>query len=104
MIAFEKKLCELAKLSRGWDSYDALPVFPAVIDRVREVLERHPASGPRARIVPTSEGGIQLEWSNGNKEVEIEFHPDGSTTFLQCGQIERPGQEVTLMQWVSVIG
>jgi hypothetical protein len=38
--------------------------------------------GPVPRILPVSGGGIQFEWENGKRELEIEFRPDMNIEFL----------------------
>lgn len=60
----------LAVLTPGWDSYGAPAINPRAIARARQWLES-------VAMVPTSEGGVQLEWHSEGHDVEMEFHPDG---------------------------
>jgi len=38
---------------------------------------------PEPKVVPTSSGGIQLEWYLGKRELEIEFTPTGQIEYLR---------------------
>lgn len=62
----------IAALPQNWDSYGARPVDPRAIALAR-IMTIRPAS-----IVPTSGGGIQLEWHEDGLHAEVVIHPDGS--------------------------
>lgn len=61
-----EKIAALAALEEGWDSYGAAPVTQAALDVVRCIA-----------VVPTVNGGVQVEWHANGWEVEIEVDPDG---------------------------
>ncbi|MBV8193882.1 MAG: hypothetical protein JOY64_29445 [Alphaproteobacteria bacterium] len=70
------KLTSLLKLTDGWDSYgarapswDAAMFALAVLDSVMQ------PSTPSPSVVPTSSGGVQLEW-HVNK-MDLEIHVEG---------------------------
>ena len=67
----ELELERLAALPPGWDSYGAKEITPLAIDGCR-------AFANSMSIVPTSEGGIQLEWHALGVDLEIEIAPDGT--------------------------
>lgn len=76
------ELVGLLELPEGWNSYRARRVdFDAVkhaVDLLFNVVDRRT---PRPAIVPTSRGGVQIEW-HGERDVEIEVAPNGSIGFL----------------------
>src|SRR6266511_2295437 len=77
------ELRSLALLETGWDSYGGDPIAPVVADRVARllrVLAREPY--PRPSLVPTTSGGVQLEWYGSVAELSLE--------------VESPIREVTL--------
>ncbi len=77
------ELRSLALLETGWDSYGGDPIAPVVADRVARllrILAREPY--PRPSLVPTTSGGVQLEWYGSVAELSLE--------------VESPIREVTL--------
>ena len=74
-----ERLRELASLPEGWfDGDSGTTPTTAAIAAAREVI---PAlltlDVPRPRIAPTEEGGVEAEWSLGDREVSVTFEPDG---------------------------
>lgn len=75
-------LLELLELPEGWNTYNAQQVEPDVVRQASDVLfgvVEHQV--PRPAIVPTAQGGVQIEW-HGDADVEIEIRPNGSVGFL----------------------
>jgi len=68
-----RKLVELLKLESGWDSYSAKPISPhhveGMFELLCEILEAHT---PPPSVVPTTRGGIQVEWHRNGADLEIE--------------------------------
>jgi hypothetical protein len=68
------KIQELSTLGRGWDGYGAVP-----LDRIplRAAWEFVRSFSPFLRVppalVPTSAGGVVLEWHRAGTDLEIEF-------------------------------
>lgn len=56
----------------GWDTYGAAPLDDRAIDAARVFLQHAWA------VVPTNEGGINLERHHSGLDLEIEFKADGS--------------------------
>ena len=85
----EKRLEELKGFREDWDSYGGLPITPRSTESVRKYLTRLAADTPRALVVPTSQGGVSLEWITDQDHVDsfrwlrdpenlsIEFTPEG---------------------------
>lgn len=74
---------ELASLSEGWDGYDAYPISDAALAVVRAL-----------HVVPTCNGGIQIEWHANGWDVEVEVSKDGIPTGVL---MERDTPEVASM-------
>jgi len=75
---FLEKLCKLAELPKGWDSYGSDPISPSCIQKAIEVLPKLVNENtPMPSIVPCSNGGVQIEWHTRGMDVEIEFTPKG---------------------------
>ena len=57
----------LLDLPENWNSYGALPISGAAIKAAESMS-----------IVPTCNGGVQLEWHINGHDIEIEFAQDGT--------------------------
>jgi hypothetical protein len=81
------QLERLANLEENWDSYGGRPVSPRAVWRSVELIVRILESNADApSIVPTSEGGIQLEWHPTEADLELIIHPDGTVdAYLETG-------------------
>ncbi len=67
-------LIRLLTLPDGWDSYGARSVDPACVKTAIEIaLDIMHDRTPRPTIVPTSSGGVQLEWHTRGIDLEIEI-------------------------------
>lgn len=69
-------LWSLLRLEPGWDSYGASAVEAHAVVAALAFLGRLPLQSAPS-LVPTSRGGIQLEWHTGGVDVEIECLPNG---------------------------
>ena len=77
-------VARLSNLPTNWDSYGSPPITPearAQALRVLTLIEGVPS--PIPQIGPVSGGGLQLEWSNGPRALELEVLPDGTVEFLR---------------------
>lgn len=77
-----ERLDEIAGLEGNWDSYHALPISPEAIDTGRRVLAviamlTEISPNLAAQVVPTVDGGVQMEWHEGGWNAEISIEPDG---------------------------
>ena len=84
-----KRLKELAQLEADWDSYGAEPVSSIALVTAFELLdavkERLSTKGKEALpqfIAPLADGGLQLEWSREQGDIEIEIDPDGDLGYV----------------------
>lgn len=79
----QRKIAELSRLSVNWDTYGSCPIQPAAIERALKILslaDRHGFTAPD--IFPVPGGGIQLEWQNEKRELELEILPDATLEYL----------------------
>lgn len=65
-----EKLESFTRLQEGWDTYGAAPIAALPIALARLLIEP-------PHLVPTSKGGVQLEWHAQGFDIEIEIHPSG---------------------------
>lgn len=68
----QPNLNHLRNLQPGWDNYCAAPITEAAL-KVGEAI-----MNTRAQVVPTSTGGIQIEWHCGGVDIEIVVLSDGT--------------------------
>ena len=75
----ESRLEELQALPAGWLDGDGDSPTSATLYRAREVLGQLIGiyGVPNPRLFATPEGGVQAEWSIGNREISIDFAPEG---------------------------
>jgi hypothetical protein len=67
-----RQLVKFAKMPQGWDSYDAPPIRRDAGLFALEIL--HSIMRPRTpvpQIVPSSVGGVQLEWHQHGIDLEL---------------------------------
>jgi len=77
MRAALARIYELTNLQPNWDSYGGLGVHPsAARHTVRLLAAIFQNDVPPPAIVPTSQGGLQLEWHRGQASLEMEVMPD----------------------------
>ncbi len=87
--AFERML-EFLSLEENWNGYGERPVQEDAVERAVNVLNKICPNGPSPVVVPTAEGGLQLEWSSGGLEIEVEIPPSGPALIFI---LEPSGQE-----------
>lgn len=86
----------LKDLAAGWDHRQGRPPTTAAINSALSYISlvaelNLPALGGPF-IAPMSEGGVQLEWDQGDRHVEIEITPDGVAKWIILkGQNILPG-------------
>jgi hypothetical protein len=78
-----ERISEIAALVDNWDSYGAVPTNPLALRRAQLVAERMLTLPlPAPRLFPVPDGGVQLEWSAGPVELELEIQPGGHVVFV----------------------
>lgn len=77
------RLNELTELPNDWDSYGSPPVKFTNVSIALELLANLSIYNmPKPHVVPISGGGVQFEWADDDKELEIEVRANGSIEFL----------------------
>ncbi len=72
-----ERIGNLSQLPLDWDSYGAARIQPpAVWQAVRLLSEIMANDVPPPSIVPTSDGGLQLEWHQEEADLEMDVRPD----------------------------
>jgi len=71
-------LTRLLALPPNWDSHEGHPVeIVSTVKTIRVLVEVMRAETPIPAFVPTSAGGIQLEWHRAGIDLELEITPSG---------------------------
>lgn len=71
------RLAELAELGPGWDGHGGHePEFSYISQAIEFLSSVMRPTTPTPSIVPTSDGGLQLEWHRAGLDVEILFSPE----------------------------
>jgi hypothetical protein len=79
-----KGIRRLERLEANWDGFGSPEIRPQAIRQARHLLtavEADPAPNPH--IAPVPGGGLQAAWVVDDRELEIEFLPDGSVEYLR---------------------
>lgn len=70
----QSDLMEFARLEPNWDSYGAPRISMDAIGAALETLPELLTTGvPFPHLAPTPRGGIQAEWHQGLRTLEVEF-------------------------------
>lgn len=73
------KIDRLAALVAGWNGPHSRPPAPHALATARELLQFvPPRSIPFMSVVPTNDGGVQLEWHAAGVDVEVGIDPRGA--------------------------
>lgn len=77
-----QRIGQFAKLPNDWDSYGGIVIDERCIDRALEILkylillnDRFNFEVPPPFVAPLSTGGIQIEWEEGDRYLEIGLVP-----------------------------
>lgn len=78
-----KKLEEIADLPENWDGNKSPQLQPAAKETAALLLNKlGDLNMPMPHFAPVSGGGLQLEWQNNKREMELEIMCDGSISYL----------------------
>lgn len=73
------QICDLGLLPPNWNTYGAQPIDPdTAAFAVTLLLNLLSADDPFPSIVPTSRGGILLEWHEGGVDLEVDIRSPSS--------------------------
>lgn len=89
-----ERLNELGALMPGWGGpMTTPPTFAAVYGCLSRLNVFMPHIAVIPSILPTSQGGVQLEWHCGNWDLEVEFDPEGTGEYW--GEDHQDGQQIS---------
>lgn len=84
-----QRLSEFARLTPGWDTYDAQPITMTATSEAQRFLSELAArfagrtnDAEPFFVAPLPYGGVQMEWRQTGHEIEIEIGPDGHIGYL----------------------
>ena len=106
----ERRIDELLEFEENWDSYGAPPISPSAAAAAKSTLQL--AAGQNIlwpSVVPSSDGGVQIEWNLAKVALEIEFRPDGGIGALFVDrttgiEIEKPRLSAEdLPAWIAAL-
>ncbi|MEM1203460.1 MAG: hypothetical protein AAGN66_09565 [Acidobacteriota bacterium] len=113
-VALAERAEELKKLDKKWDSYRASKPRAATFDfavefadRIGGLLADHGVYLPEPFLVPTFEGGAQLEWNYRDRELEIEIPEMDQFRYLRVAEdIEEEGalsrwEAARMIRWLA---
>lgn len=87
----KNQLQEFLMFERNWNGYGESPIHEGAVKRTIAVLNTVVSEmALQPDIVPTSEGGVQIEWASGGFEIEVEILPTGPA---QVFIVEPSGRE-----------
>jgi hypothetical protein len=76
----------LRTLPQGWDHAGSPPPADKAVERAIYVIISAAKLGfddiAAPHVFPVPGGGVQLEWLQGDRRLEVEVLPDGSTQFV----------------------
>ena len=86
-----ERLQLLQSLPENWNGYGELPITRGAVARTAELLAALEPMHSTPDIVPTPDGGVQIEWSGGDCDLEVEVQAVGSISASFVGEdgIER---------------
>lgn len=77
------QICDLGLLPPNWNTYGAQPIDPDTAAFAAAILlTLLSADDPVPSIVPTSPGGILLEWHDGGIDLEVDIRSPSSVQVL----------------------
>ena len=96
-IEVQRQLLQYAKMEQGWDSYDALPVtWDAGMFALSILNDIMRPRTPIPQVVPSSSGGVQLEWHEKGIDLEIRVTGPYRCSLWFEDQTSRNGPPVSL--------
>ncbi len=82
---FAARIAELGGLADGWDSYGARAIDRRALRVGQMIAERAlTLTLPLPRLLAVPSGGVQVEWSVGPVDLELEIEPGGAAAIFIC--------------------
>lgn len=88
-----------AEVTAGWLDGEGAQTDPDVSERARSLLAALVEGGaPLPSVFPIPDGGVQAEWSIGNREVSVAVEPGGSLYVISVNVISGESSDTTLSE------
>ena len=81
----KEEVIEISKFEENWDGYGAEPIKKEIIDKTNEIIDFFDDSYKDPCVVPSAYG-VQFEWDNGKKSLEICVEGDGLSYLKVVGR------------------
>jgi len=79
---------KLLLLPTNWDLEGGHPIgHPSILAALRALRELMNDGSSLPQWLPTSEGGVQLEWHESKVDLEIEFNSQGTDAYVVFGDL-----------------
>ena len=79
-----RRIASFAELEEGWDSYGSSRIQPAAVMAATKFISEIPVERvPEPSVSPVAGGGIGFHWRVGDRDLEIEFLPNGTAEYLK---------------------
>jgi hypothetical protein len=86
------ELVDLVALEAGWDGYAAAPINRLALTLSARLMAMATRMDmPRPEVFPVPSGGVQLEWTAGPMELELEIEP-GAQVVVFVGDDSETGR------------
>jgi hypothetical protein len=74
-----ERISKLLSLPANWDTHGARPINPGIATKAIElILGMLKPNDPQPSVVPTSRGGILLEWHEAGIDLEVDIRSPSS--------------------------
>ena len=90
-LPIKAQLQKFLVFEENWNGYGESSIHEEAVNQAIAVLDKIVSeTTPKPDIVPTSRGGIQIEWVSTDFEIEVEILPTGPAQIII---VESSGQE-----------
>ncbi len=77
----------LRDLQPNWDGYGARQICGKVIDAAIRFAKMLPAGTSLPKVVPMTQGRLQLEWHKNSCSLELEFTTNDMISYLKWNEL-----------------
>lgn len=100
----ETRINYLLSLPHNWDGEGASPInFECAMEAISFLFNNSLHDTPAPQLVPTSAGGIQVEWHLSGIDFELRFDPVDPVTYFYAGANDRV-EEGEVNQDLAIVG
>lgn len=90
-------LVAASTVDAGWLDDDGLATDPEVLQRTTALLDAIVLQGvPAPRVFPVPDGGMQAEWTLGDREISVTVEPGGSLYVIAVNVISGDAEDATV--------